>query len=98
MCRHFEQDFGLVAGYHNLYGPLRPTAGAIENASFGRTYDPAIDNLHIKRAMALDAYCQSPLYFREIEEMLHWELEFTTTPSGLSERTVQQIGQSDEKL
>jgi hypothetical protein len=61
----------------------------------GRTFDPAIYNLHIKRPMVLDAYCQSPHYFQEIEELLRRELEFKTIPPGLTDRSVQQIVQEN---
>ena len=61
----------------------------------GRDFDSAIYNLHIKRPMALDAYCQSPLYFSEIEEALRRELEFNSPPPGLSEAAVEEIGQAN---
>lgn len=61
----------------------------------GRTFDPAIYNLHIKRPMALDAYCQSPRYFHEIEELLRRELEFRTPPPGLSDSMLEDIQQTN---
>jgi hypothetical protein len=61
----------------------------------GRTFDPAIYNLRIKRSMVLDAYCQSPRYFHEIEEVLRSELKFKIIPPGLTDRTVQQIMQGN---
>jgi hypothetical protein len=62
---------------------------------FGQYFDPAIYNLCIKRPMVLDAYCQSPRYFDEIEGLLRRELEFETTPPGISERAVQQTIQGN---
>jgi len=59
--------------------------------TFGRTYDPSIYNLRVKRPMALDAYCQSPRYFRDIEELLRKDLEFTTVPAGLSDKLAGQV-------
>lgn len=61
----------------------------------GRFFDPAIYNLRIKRPMVLDAYCQSPLYFDEIVGLLRSELEFETTPPGLTEQRIQQIIQGN---
>lgn len=62
---------------------------------FGRYFDSSIYNLRIKRAIVLDAYCQSPRYFCEIEEVVRKELEFRTTPSGLSDQTAQDIMQAN---
>lgn len=56
----------------------------------GRTFDPAIYNLRIKRPTVLDAYCQSPRYFCEIEEVVRRELEFSPPP-GLSDATVEDM-------
>jgi hypothetical protein len=61
----------------------------------GRTFDPAIYNLRIKRPTVLDAYCQSPRYFHEIEELLRRELEFKTTPPGLSDVAAGEIMQTN---
>ena len=61
----------------------------------GRYFDPAIYNLRVKRPTALDAYCQSPRYFCEIEELLRSELEFKTIPLGLSDVTVRDIIQAN---
>lgn len=58
---------------------------------FGRYFDAAIYNLRIKRPTVLDAYCQSPLYFNEIEERLRNELEFRIPPTGPSDVTAEQI-------
>jgi len=58
---------------------------------FGRYFDPAIYNLRITRPTVINAYCQSPRYFCEIEEHLRRELEFKTTPLGLSDVTVGDI-------
>jgi len=52
--------------------------GDLEEAA-GQYFDPAIYNLRIKRPTAFDAYCQSPRYFSEIEQLLRMELEFKTT-------------------
>lgn len=62
---------------------------------FGQYFDPAIYNLHIKRSMVLDAYCQSPHHFHEIEEVLRRELDFKIIPPGLTDSTVQQILQGN---
>ena len=51
----------------------------------GRYFDPAIYNLRIKRPTVLEAYCQSPRYFVEIEELLRGELEFKAMPAGVSD-------------
>ena len=61
----------------------------------GRYFDPAIYNLRIKRPTALDAYCQSPRYFCEVEQLVRRELEFKTTPSGLSCLTAGDIIQAN---
>ncbi len=57
----------------------------------GQYFDPAIYNLRIKRSVALDAYCQSPRYFCEIEEPLRKELEHRATPPGLNDMAVEEI-------
>jgi hypothetical protein len=62
---------------------------------FGQYFDPAIYNLCIKRPMVLDAYCQSPRYFDEIEGLLRRELEFGTTPAGITEKAVLQTIQEN---
>jgi hypothetical protein len=61
----------------------------------GQYFDPAIYKLRIKRPTALDAYCQSPRYFHDIDELLRRDLEFNTTPPGITDRTVQQIRQEN---
>jgi hypothetical protein len=61
----------------------------------GQYFDPAIYNLRIKRPTAFDAYCQSPRYFSEIEQLLRMELEFKTTPPGLSDATAREIAQTN---
>ena len=59
--------------------------------ALGRYFDPAIYSLRIKRPTVLDAYCQAPGYFREIEERLRQELEFRHRPLGLNHRTAGAI-------
>lgn len=61
----------------------------------GLHFDPAICNLRIKRPTILDALCQSPRYFCEIEELVRRELEFKSTPPGLSKVTVGDIKQAN---
>ena len=61
----------------------------------GRTFDPAIYNMRIKGPTVLDAYCQSPGYFDQIEELLRRELEFKQTPPGLSDSMVEDIKQAN---
>lgn len=61
----------------------------------GRYFDPAICSLRIKRPTVLDALCQSPRYFCEIEELVRRELEFKTIPPGLSDVTVEDIKQTN---
>ena len=61
----------------------------------GQYFDPAIYDLRIKRAAVLDAYCQSPRYFREIEDLVRRELEFKSAPPGLSDVTAQEIMQGN---
>lgn len=62
---------------------------------FGRYFDPAIYNLRIARPTVINAYCQSPRYFCEIEGLVRRELEFKTTPPGLSDVTVGEIMQAN---
>jgi hypothetical protein len=61
----------------------------------GRYFDPAICNLRIKRPTVLDAYCQSPRYFSEIADAVRRELEFKSTPPGLSDVTAREIMQGN---
>jgi hypothetical protein len=63
--------------------------------SSGRYFDPAIYNLRIKRPTALDAYCQSPRYFLDIEGLVRAELELRTTPPGLSDVMVGAITEAN---
>jgi hypothetical protein len=60
-----------------------------------RYFDPAIYNLQIKRPTILDAYCQSPRYFCDINELLRKELEFKTRPAGLRDSEVSDIMQAN---
>jgi hypothetical protein len=57
----------------------------------GRYFDPVIFNLRIRRPTVLDAYCQSPRYFCDIEELVRKDLEFRTAPTGLNGVTVEEI-------
>lgn len=61
----------------------------------GRYFDQAIYDLRIKRPTVLDAYCQSPRYFCEIEEILRRDLEFKSTPPGLGDATTGEIMQAN---
>jgi hypothetical protein len=61
----------------------------------GRYFDPAICSLRIKRPTVLDAYCQSPRYFSEIADAVRRELEFKSTPPGLSDVTAREIMQGN---
>ncbi len=61
----------------------------------GRYFDQAIYDLRIKRPTVLDAYCQSPRYFREIEEILRRDLEFKSIPPGLNDVTSGEIMQAN---
>jgi hypothetical protein len=61
----------------------------------GRTFDPAIYNMRIKGPTVLDAYCQSPLYFDQIEELLRKELEFKVPPSGISDEIAEDLRQAN---
>jgi hypothetical protein len=61
----------------------------------GLYFDPAIYNLRIKRPTVLDAYCQSPWYFSEIEDFVRRELEFKSAPPGRSNATSAEITQGN---
>jgi hypothetical protein len=63
--------------------------------ALGKYFDPNLYNLRIKRPTVIDAYCQSPRYFCEIEELLRGELEFKLIPPGLGRMTVEEITKSN---
>jgi hypothetical protein len=49
----------------------------------GRYFSPFIHQMHIAGPTVLDAYCQSPRYFRGMEDVLKEELDFKTVPTGV---------------
>ena len=83
-----SSDFGIRADLLRKFVQRREL---LRMRALGQYFDPAIYNLSINRSTVLDAYCQSPRYFCEVEGLLRRELEFKVTPPGLSDVTVEDI-------
>ncbi|MGD0155615.1 MAG: alpha-1,2-fucosyltransferase [Terracidiphilus sp.] len=49
----------------------------------GRYFTPSIQRLRVSGPTVLDAYCQSPRYFRGMEDTLRKDLAFRAIPAGL---------------
>src|SRR6185437_4290744 len=54
----------------------------------GRYFDRKIFNLPVSHPLLFESYCQSYLYFSDIEQLLRKELEFKSVPIGLDNEVV----------
>jgi hypothetical protein len=57
----------------------------------GKHFAPAIERLRVAGPVVLDAYCQSPRYFRGMEDTIRRELAFKAVPEGLDLTLVGEI-------
>lgn len=57
----------------------------------GTYFSPFIQRVRISRPTVLDAYCQSPRYFSDIEGTLRDELTFKAIPDGLNNAIADEI-------
>jgi hypothetical protein len=61
----------------------------------GRYDTPAIHRMHISELTVLDAYCQSPGYFRGVDTVLKEELSFKSIPADIDPLVSSEIRSSN---
>ena len=57
----------------------------------GRYFDRTIFGLRVSHPMLFEPYCQSYLYFSDIEDLLRKEFEFKSVPAGLNDEVVSAV-------
>jgi len=61
----------------------------------GRYFTPSIHRLRVSGPTVLDAYCQSPRYFRGLEDAIKRDLAFKAIPAGVDPATASDIRQTN---